>query len=364
MRQAPRAVTSASCSLHCRLPRCGLPHETVAALARLGLQRIGDILDLPRAPLVARFGADLLRQLDRALGREDEPLTPRLPIAPYIAEKSFPEPIAREEDVLASVERLAARLEHGARCARRRRTPSRARPVPHRWRRQAHHCRHLAPAARSRGDPRAVRRAARRARRRDRSRLRLRPRAAIGRSSPSPARTSRSVCGKREDQVELDRLVDRLSARLGRAAGVAAHRAGQSHPRACRACRGTLAGADDGARRARLGRVPPLPRAKPDLSPRPLRLLAETRAHCRSAGARARRPAGALPLAPRLHEVIAAEGPERIEGAWWSEEAGTGARTISSVEDKAGLRFWLFRAGLYRDIAHATPRWFLHGMYA
>src|SRR5262252_9958109 len=88
-----------------------LPDETVAALRRVGLKRIGDILDLPRAPLAARFGADLLRQLDRALGREDEPLTPRLPVARYVAEKSFHEPIAREEDVLASVERLAARLK-------------------------------------------------------------------------------------------------------------------------------------------------------------------------------------------------------------------------------------------------------------
>ena len=88
-----------------------LPDEIVAALARVGLKRIGDILDLPRAPLAARFGADLLRQLDRALGREDEPLTPRLPVAPYVAEKSFHEPIAREEDVLASVEQLAARLK-------------------------------------------------------------------------------------------------------------------------------------------------------------------------------------------------------------------------------------------------------------
>src|SRR5262249_26928615 len=88
-----------------------LPDETVAALGRLGLKRIGDILDLPRAPFAARFGADLLRQLDRALGREDEPLTPCLPVARYVAEKSFHEPIAREEDVLASVERLAARLK-------------------------------------------------------------------------------------------------------------------------------------------------------------------------------------------------------------------------------------------------------------
>src|SRR5262249_36067249 len=92
------------------LKALGLPEETVAALKRVGLKRIGDILDLPRAPLAARFGGDLLRQLDRALGREEEPLTPRLPVAPYVAERSFHEPIAREEDVLATVERLAARL--------------------------------------------------------------------------------------------------------------------------------------------------------------------------------------------------------------------------------------------------------------
>jgi len=88
-----------------------LPQETIAGLARLGLKRIGDIIDLPRPPLAARFGADLLRQLDRALGREYEPLSPRLPVAPYIADKSFPDPIARERDVLATIERLAAQLK-------------------------------------------------------------------------------------------------------------------------------------------------------------------------------------------------------------------------------------------------------------
>src|SRR5262249_24835519 len=84
---------------------------TVAGLARVGLKYIGDMLDLPRAPLTARFGSDVLRQLDRALGREHEPLTPRLPVAPYVAEQRFAEPIAREEDVLAITRRLARRLQ-------------------------------------------------------------------------------------------------------------------------------------------------------------------------------------------------------------------------------------------------------------
>jgi protein ImuB len=66
-----------------------------------------------------------------------------------------------------------------------------------------------------------------------------------------------------------------------------------------------------------------------------------------------------------LHEVIAAEGPERIEGTWWSEHGGP-ARDYFRVEDKSGLRFWLFRAGLYRDLTPGTPTptWFLHGTFA
>src|SRR5262249_27872683 len=66
-----------------------LPEEKTAALRRVGLKRIGDILDLPRARLAARFGADMLRQLARALGEEREPLTPILPVAAYVAEQPF-----------------------------------------------------------------------------------------------------------------------------------------------------------------------------------------------------------------------------------------------------------------------------------
>ena len=64
------------------------------------------------------------------------------------------------------------------------------------------------------------------------------------------------------------------------------------------------------------------------------------------------------------HEVIAAEGPERIAGAWWSEDSDGAARDYFQVEDKTGSRFWLFRAGLYRDSASSPPRWFMHGLYA
>ena len=72
--------------------------------------------------------------------------------------------------------------------------------------------------------------------------------------------------------------------------------------------------------------------------------------------------------------MISAQGPERIEGAWWSEPgahaADNRARDYFRVEDKSGLRFWLYRSGLYRDLVRgdlanaAPPSWFLHGTFA
>jgi protein ImuB len=87
-----------------------LAPETVEALAETGLKRIGDLVDLPRAPLAARFGEILVRRIDQALGRLDEPITPRLPVPSYVAEQRFPDPIGLERDVLGTIARLAGRL--------------------------------------------------------------------------------------------------------------------------------------------------------------------------------------------------------------------------------------------------------------
>jgi protein ImuB len=164
--------------------------------------------------------------------------------------------------------------------------------------------------------------------------------------------------GGAEDNAELDRLVDRLSARLG-TRRVRRPVAQDSHiPEIAGSCvPAQMTGTDDGWAAFRCFR------AQAELSPRPLRLL--TRPEPIEAVAEV--PDGP-PLRFRwrraLHEVIAAEGPERIEGAWWSEH-GRPARDYFRVEDKSGLRFWLFRAGLYRDLAQgaAAPTWFLHGTF-
>jgi protein ImuB len=66
-----------------------------------------------------------------------------------------------------------------------------------------------------------------------------------------------------------------------------------------------------------------------------------------------------------LHRVRRSEGPERIAPEWWRapfETAGLlAARDYYRVEDEAGARFWLFRAGPYGG--DAPPKWWLHGLF-
>ena len=352
-----------------------LPPPTVAALGRVGLKRIGDIVDLPRSPLTARFGAAVLRQLDRALGREHEPLNPRLPVAPYVAEQRFAEPIGREEDVLGTIEKLAAQLAF----AMERRGDGARRIELVLFRTDGAVRRVAAGTSRPLRDGGAVRAlfAERLAALADA----LDPgfgfdmaRLAVVVAEPCPP--AQIGIGGAPDTAETDRLVDRLSARLG-ARRVRRLVAQDSHipERAAIAVPAQAAlaiTADDAGWAAN------------DLSPRPLRLLSLPE----PVEAMAEVPDGP-PLRFRwrhaLHDVSVADGPERIASAWWSDldasrcedavseipaagNPGTKnlVRDYFCIEDRHGLRFWLFRAGLYRDLAYgaAAPAWFLHGIGA
>jgi protein ImuB len=75
--------------------------------------------------------------------------------------------------------------------------------------------------------------------------------------------------------------------------------------------------------------------------------------------------------------VTRAEGPERLSAEWWktAQEEGLGplvrqprTRDYYRVEDDQGLRYWLFREGLYgREYSGApeerAPSWWMQGMF-
>jgi protein ImuB len=62
--------------------------------------------------------------------------------------------------------------------------------------------------------------------------------------------------------------------------------------------------------------------------------------------------------------VRRADGPERVFGEWWKRDAELIAvRDYFQVEDDAGERFWIFRAGDGEDAATGSHKWFLHGIF-
>ena len=78
------------------------------------------------------------------------------------------------------------------------------------------------------------------------------------------------------------------------------------------------------------------------------------------------------------HTIVRAEGPERIEPEWWRETGRppSPSRDYYALEDEAGGRFWVFRAGRYGcgeaaadappdsgSLPAITPAWFIHGLF-
>lgn len=62
----------------------------------------------------------------------------------------------------------------------------------------------------------------------------------------------------------------------------------------------------------------------------------------------------------KLHKIVRADGPKRLEPEWWI--AAGEHRDYYIVEDEEGLRYWLFRLGHYDETKKTS--WYLHGVYA
>ncbi len=327
-----------------------LEPETAAQIERLGLRRLEQVMDLPRAPFGRRFGAAALDRLDQALGRAPEALSFRRPATPWAARLAFVEPISAPEDMARvtgdAAARLCARLEAERRGARRFEI--------------AFHRVDGASPSLAVGLSLAGRDAGRIARLFQPKLETVDP--GFGVESVSIWAYGVESTGARQARLEaaadptleegLAPLVDRLANRLG------PERVWRATPRESHVPERSV------ARRPPLevGLVEAFP-WNPE-APRPVRLF--------------RRPepledvTALLPDDPpiqfrwrgRLHRVRRAEGPERIGTEWWTQAiedvSVTQVRDYYRVEDVAGARFWLFRAGLYGE---AAPKWWLHGLF-
>jgi len=92
-----------------------LEPEIALLLRRLGLKRIGQLYDLPRASLERRFHSKdvaeaVLLRLDQALGLREEPRIPLRAMPDFVARLPFPEPLVSHDGVAGALAHLAAEL--------------------------------------------------------------------------------------------------------------------------------------------------------------------------------------------------------------------------------------------------------------
>ncbi len=336
------------------LPIAGLRLDpaTVEGLGRLGLRRIGDLTALPRGSLATRFGPEVLRRVDQALGRAAEPVSPRRPVPAHLARMVFPEAIGRTEDVEAALARLLDRL-----CAGLEETQQGARRVELALYRVDGGVERLAigTSRPSRRPKHLFRLLAGRLDRIDAGfGIEVAVLSALEAEPLGAAQIGfTAVTGGSGDDTPLDDLVDRLAGRLGRNAVVRPVPFESHLPERAVAMRPAMDGPAG----------PDTPEAWPDRL-RPVRLLPVPE----PVEVTAPIPDDPPVLFRRgriVHRVVRADGPERLSPEWWQDvPAGAEAnrpRDYYRVEDTKGRRFWLYRAGLYDPAT--PPRWYLHGVF-
>jgi protein ImuB len=322
-----------------------LPGAMLRCLRVLGFTRVADVLDLPRAPLALRFGPELARRLDQALGFEAEPIVPvRLPEL-IETRRAFGEPIGAAETIARYIGKLVTPLCQTleARGLGARRLDL----ICHRVDSQ------LQAVRVGMGMP--VRDAKRLNRLLCDKIETIDPGFGIELmtltatlAEPLPDKQVASALIE-EPEPDISGLIDVLSNRLG------AKRLYRAAP------------VETDVPERSVIRIPALAPAQkhawPSDWPRPARLLAAPEAI---------ETVALLPDHPPItftwrgirRRVKRADGPERVFGEWWKRDAELAAvRDYFQVEDEAGERYWIFRAGDGEDAATGSQRWFLHGVF-
>jgi protein ImuB len=325
-----------------------LTPATVDSLRRLGLRRIRDIADLPRAPLAARLGAPVLTRLDRMFGLEDEAISPRHEPALWRARLAFADGISRREDLDAATKNLlhelCRALAADGRGARRLElalyrldgtaqlleigTSRPSRDVAHLMRLFAEPLGTVEPGF---GIETMIL-------------------GAIA-TDPLPAEQIAMADGGRRAIEELAPVVDRLQGRLGRNAVVRLVPVDSHSPE--RAVTVTSVFQDQDGRSWPAGMV------------RPVQLLAAPEpieVGPIEVGPLAVEPASTPPTSfrwrNREHRIAEAEGPERIAPEWWREGSDSATRDYYWLQDSEGRRYWVYRITGERSL------WYLHGLFA
>ena len=342
----------------------GADPAITVGLRRAGLKTIGDVAARIPSEITARFGAAFSTLLAYALGQGDAPISPRKPLPDFIVEKRFAEPVATDTVMLATLSRLAdtlvAAMEKQGKGARRLeasffRTDGELRLIEVQTGQPLTQAKMVERLFRERldalSDP-------------------LDPGFGFDLIRLAASHTEIVVQQQRDldahvhDNDELAALIDRIVARIGNRR-VVVHLPQDVHiPE--RAALPVPAQQHLGAAQASIW--PERAQGEPPL--RPLRLFERPEPITVPLATVPDGPPHHFTWRRAVHAVVRVEGPERIAMEWWKEDGKQLTRDYFRVEDETGLRFWIFRDGLYGDELTndegfaVTAKWYLHGLFA
>lgn len=328
---------------------------TRTRLESVGLRLVGMLMQAPRAPLARRFGETPLMRLDQALGRLEEAISPRLPVAPLSVERQLAEPVSLMDDI----ESLTLLLARSLKADLERRNEGARILQLLLFRVDGLVGRITVSTSRALREPHVI------------GKLFHEKLAAIGQgldtgcgfdlirlsvlsSVPFEGQQTDLASSMEETSEDLALFADRIRARHGDKA-IMRCRPVESHipERAV----SIIPFADAGAR------IQTIARRMPVRSPRPIRLFAHPEPIEVIAAEIPEGPPARFRWRRALYEVARAEGPERIAPEWWRAGPREATRDYFRIEDADGRRYWLFRQGLY-GARQGNPRWFMQGLFA
>ena len=322
-----------------------LPAAMVEQLHRLGFERIADLVDKPRAPLALRFGPELHRRLDQAMGKLNQAIEPTRPPELIEVRRLFAEPIGAPETLARYTGKLTNDLCEllDAKTLGARRLDLLFHRVDNRI--EAIRIGTAAPV-------RDVKRL---------TRLLCDKLETIDPGFGVEVMTLRATLAEPFGLRQLaSLLVEETDADISDLIDTLANRVGEQN-----IYRFTPVMSDMPERSVR--RVPALAvrtgETWPSAWPRPVRLLANPEP-IETLAVLPDHPPALFVWKGVRRRIKRADGPERIFGEWWVRDAEIpSVRDYFQVEDESGERFWVFRAGDGEHAATGSQAWFLHGFF-
>jgi protein ImuB len=319
-----------------------LEPDILERLQKLGLRQIKDFIGMLRSALRRRFGNLMIQKLDQALGNEAEVIYPVQPVEPYQERLPCLEPIVTATGIEMALQRLLETLcqrlrqeQKGLRIASFKcyREDGRTEKIEIGTNRSSHNAGHLFKLFElkiSTIEPAAG------------IELFILEASKVEDAFPMQEKLWEGSCGL--DNAELSELMDRLANKIGEKN---IHRyVPAEHYWPERSFKSALSLNEKIDTAWRIDR------------PRPMQLLSKPE-RIEVTAPIPDYPPMLFRYKSKLHKIIKADGPERIEQEWWLQEGQH--RDYYCVEDEDGHRYWLFRLGHYSDKSY---QWFIHGFFA